>query len=94
MVLQLVLARCLEAGQAIDTTTGQPRLARLSNLTGAFALAPRALDAVRGRALLVIDDVMTTGATLSVVSQVLIDAGAASVDVLVFARTPSPGDRS
>lgn len=84
----------LQRVRSTDPQTGQPRLARLSNLTGAFALTPRALDAVRGRALLVVDDVMTTGATLAVVSQVLIGAGAASVDVLVFARTPSPADLS
>lgn len=84
----------LQRVRSTDPQTGQARPARLSNLSGAFALAPRALDAVRGSALLVVDDVMTTGATLSVVSQVLIDAGAASVDVLVFARTPPPGDSS
>jgi predicted amidophosphoribosyltransferase len=51
---------------------------------GAF----RAADEVAGCALLVIDDVMTTGATLDEVARVVKRAGAARVANLVVARTP------
>lgn len=48
--------------------------------------------AVVGRRLLLVDDVMTTGATLRAASRRLLAAGAAQVDVAVLLRTPAPGD--
>ena len=47
--------------------------------------------AVRGRRVLVVDDVYTTGATVSSVTRALKKAGAGAVDVLTFARV-LPGD--
>jgi predicted amidophosphoribosyltransferase len=44
--------------------------------------------------VLLIDDVTTTGATLLAASRALHAAGAASVDALVFARTPAPQEAS
>lgn len=58
---------------------------RLLNVRGAFA-APRV--AVNGRAILLVDDVMTTGATLRAAAGVLKKAGAGRVAVMSFARTP------
>jgi ComF family protein len=58
---------------------------RRKNVAGAFALNPRAPDLAGARVLLV-DDVMTTGATLSECAAVLGEAGAASVEALVLAR--------
>lgn len=55
---------------------------RLENLRGAFAAGP----AVRGRSVLLVDDVMTTGATAWACSEALLEAGAAEVRVLVLAR--------
>ena len=69
---------------------GLPRAQRLRNLRGAFALEPGRRDEVRGGRLLLIDDVMTTGASLAAAAQVLREAGAARVDALVLARTPAP----
>ena len=46
---------------------------------------------VRGRRVLVVDDVYTTGATVSAVARALKKGGAAAVDVLTFARV-LPGD--
>ncbi|TSE26132.1 Orotate phosphoribosyltransferase [Tepidimonas sediminis] len=64
---------------------------RRAHETDLFTLEPHALAWVRGRHLLVVDDVMTTGTTLRAASQALRQAGAASVAALVLARTPPPG---
>jgi ComF family protein len=60
-----------------------PWSARRQNVRGAFALS----RPVRGARIALVDDVMTTGATLAEASRVLIDAGAARVDCWVVART-------
>ncbi len=59
---------------------------RAENVRGAFACAPGAAAALQGRRILVVDDVFTTGATVSAVARTLKKAGAADVDVLTFAR--------
>jgi ComF family protein len=58
--------------------------ARLANVEGAYGLEPSA--AVRGRVVL-IDDVLTTGATADACARLLLSAGATSVGVLVAARS-------
>lgn len=63
------------------------RAQRLRNARQAFAAAPHAGAVVRGRHLLLVDDVMTTGATLEAATDVLLRAGAARVSALVYART-------
>lgn len=72
-------------------TTAQATLAppeRRLNLRGAFMLQPAMVGAVRGQHVGVVDDVMTTGATLDAVATVLKRFGASRVTNLVFARTP------
>jgi len=71
---------------------GLPRSERLANLRGAFAVEPLRAQALRGRSVLLVDDVMTTGASLFTAAQVLQEAGAAEVSALVFARTGLPRD--
>jgi ComF family protein len=61
---------------------------RASNVRAAFAVEPRRLAEVRGRRVTVVDDVMTSGATLREVARVLLQAGASEVAVWVVARTP------
>jgi ComF family protein len=65
------------------------RAARLRNLQAAFAVAPQAGAGLAGRHLAVVDDVMTTGATAHAAAQTLLEAGAASVQIWVVARTPA-----
>ena len=57
---------------------------RKKNLIGAFSVKKEAI--CRNRTILLLDDVMTTGATLSSAASVLIDAGAKNVKVLVLCR--------
>lgn len=66
---------------------GLPRDERLANLRGAFALEPRRAAEMRGRSVLLVDDVMTSGASLFTAAAVLVGAGAARVGAAVFART-------
>ncbi len=70
------------------------RAARAANQAGAFAVSARRRPSVEGKAVLMIDDVLTSGATLSACADCLKAAGAARVDVLALARvafTDSPG---
>jgi predicted amidophosphoribosyltransferase len=64
---------------------------RQDNVRAAFAVPPEHDIAVRGRRVLVVDDVYTTGATVSSVAKALKKSGAEAVDVLTFARV-LPGD--
>jgi ComF family protein len=73
------------AGSASSQTTLQPAK-RAANVAGAFRLRPGSEDRVKNARILLIDDVLTTGATVSECAGTLADAGAASISVLTFAR--------
>jgi ComF family protein len=62
------------------------RIARAANQAGAFAVTKRHRVAVQGKAVVLVDDVLTTGATLSACADCLRAAGARRIDVLVLAR--------
>jgi ComF family protein len=63
---------------------------RAEAVDGAFAVRPGRAPRLVGQRLLLIDDVLTSGATCAACTRVLLEAGAASVDVLVAARVPDP----
>jgi len=65
---------------------GLSRAQRADNVQGAFRVAPEDRPKVQDRKIVLVDDVMTSGATANAASRVLLRAGAASVDVVVFAR--------
>jgi ComF family protein len=67
------------------------RKARLRNVQDAFAVDPLHAARVRGRRVVLVDDVMTSGASLFSAAATLRQAGAASVVALVMARTDAPG---
>jgi len=60
--------------------------ARTRNVTGAFRIAPQHLLKLRGKRVLLVDDVYTTGATVRATAKVLKRAGVSGVDVLTLAR--------
>ncbi len=72
--------------------SGLARAERSANVRGAFGIAPGRAGALRGRRVALVDDVMTTGATAAEAARTLLDAGAASVQLWVLARTPRPSD--
>ena len=65
---------------------GLSRSQRASNVQGAFKVAAERAADIHGRRLILIDDVLTSGATVDACARALLRAKASSVDVLVFAR--------
>ena len=63
---------------------------RAAVVRDAFALRPVRTDMLAGRAVVLLDDVMTSGATANACTAVLLAGGARSVDVLTAARVPDP----
>jgi ComF family protein len=65
---------------------GLSRTQRASNVQGAFKVATDRQSLIAGRRVVLVDDVLTSGATVDACARALLRAKAASVDVLVFAR--------
>jgi ComF family protein len=70
---------------------GLTRTQRADNLQGAFHVPATMRGTVEGRRILLVDDVLTTGATVNAASRALLRAGASAVDVLTFARVVTDG---
>ncbi|RBP04183.1 ComF family protein [Roseiarcus fermentans] len=82
-------AGALRRVKATASQVGLSRAQRAENVQGAFRAADGA--ALKGRAIVLVDDVLTSGATANAASRALLRAGAARVDVLVFARVVTGG---
>ena len=67
------------------------RRARIGNVQGAFALDPMRAGDVRGKRVVLVDDVMTSGASLHASARVVREGGASHVAAVVFARTDDSG---
>ena len=75
---------------ATDSLGGKSAAERREEVAGAFAVRPCRVNAIVSRRILLIDDVMTSGATAAACGESLLAAGAASVDVLAAVRVPEP----
>jgi ComF family protein len=80
----LLRVRHTPAQSALD------RKERLANVQGAFAADPLRAPRLRGRSVVLVDDVMTSGASVFSAAAALRQAGAAAVTALVLARTGEP----
>ncbi|MGE4065119.1 MAG: ComF family protein [Rhodospirillaceae bacterium] len=85
-----VAADALIRSKATPSQGGLSRKERRRNVARAFAAGRPGL--IEGKRILLIDDVLTSGATANACALTLIQAGAAAVDVLALARVPSPAD--
>jgi ComF family protein len=77
-----------------DTSTqgGLSAKGRARNVAGAFKVRPRWVEAVQTRRMVIVDDVHTTGATLSACARALMRAGAEDVSAITLARVVKPVD--
>ena len=75
--------------RATAMSTGMTRAQRAKNVRGAFGVQRHA--AVAGRRVILVDDVLTTGATVAACTRTLLRAGATRVDVLTWARVVREG---
>lgn len=77
-------------------TASQTRLTpedRRHNVFGAFRVAPSARGELAGAHVVLVDDVITTGATAGECARTLFDAGARIISIVTFGRAPAIGDR-
>lgn len=85
-----VLHGALKRVRATVQQVGLSKSERADNVQGAFRVPADLKAEVTGRRLVLIDDVLTSGATVDTCARALLRAGAAHVDVLVFARVVAP----
>ena len=81
-----VEAFALERASRSPPQVGLSRIQRAANVQGAFKVPQDKRHLVDGRRIVLVDDVLTSGATSNAAARVLLRAGAAQVDLLVFAR--------
>lgn len=85
-VLHSALQRVRPTAQQVGLSKNE----RAENVQGAFAVAAERKADVAGKRLILVDDVLTSGATVDACARALLRAKAAHVDVLVFARVVAP----
>jgi ComF family protein len=84
--LRLPVVACLERRRRTTAQHALDRHARAANVGGVFSTLEVARPSVRGRWVIVVDDIMTTGATLAGCAAALLEAGASAVSAVTVAR--------
>lgn len=82
-VLKVPISKGLQRDQFTDTQTQKSRMERLENVANVFSV--HSFDEIKGKRILLVDDVMTTGATLTSCANILLESGAITVDLAVIA---------
>lgn len=88
-----MLAGALRRRRHTVQQVGLGKVAREANMKGAFVVTTEGKAQLLGRRVVLIDDVYTTGATVSAATRALKRAGATNVDVLTFAMAFARADR-
>jgi len=83
----------LERARATTTQTRLTPEQRLANVSGAFRVATAAREALKDTHVVLVDDVVTTAATLNACAATLVAGGARVVSYVTFGRAPAAGDR-
>jgi len=84
-----VLGRTRATRTQTELTPGE----RLSNVAGAFRVRDSARKSLRGAHVVLVDDVVTTGATLGACASALFEAGSRIISYVTFGRAVASGDR-
>jgi ComF family protein len=85
-----VMPDALRRVRATPQQVGLNKSERAENVQGAFRVPEDARATVAGKRLILVDDVLTSGATVDTCARALLRARAVQVDVLVFARVVAP----
>jgi len=80
----------LKRVRATPQQVGLSKTERADNVQGAFRVPAERKADIAGRRVVLIDDVLTSGATVDACARALLRAGVAHIDVLVFARVVAP----
>ena len=80
----------LKRVRATPQQVGRSKPERAENVQGAFRVPDEGRAHIAGRRVVLIDDVLTSGATVDACARALLRAGVAHIDVLVFARVVAP----
>ncbi len=81
-----VMSGVIRKSRSTPQQVGLSRAERAANVQGAFRVPREVRVLLSGKRLVLVDDVLTSGATIDTCARALLRAGVANVDVLVFAR--------
>ncbi len=85
---------CVVRTRSTETQTRLTPEERRHNVSGAFRASPDASKMLHGAHVVLVDDVITTGATLSSCAATLFEGGARIISIVTFGRAPAAGDRA
>jgi ComF family protein len=88
-----VFADALARERATRSQTELTPEERVGNVAGSFRLAGQCRDRIRGEHIVLVDDVVTTAATLNECARVLFEGGARIISYVTFGRARASGDR-